>query len=381
MTLHQLEYIIAIDRHRNFAKAAAELGITQPTLSSLLQKLENELDVRIFERSNKHVRPTAIGQKILLQAAKTVTEADRIAELVAEEKGMVAGTLDLSVGPTVAPYILPRFIKTYTRMFPDVRLSIAEMKAEAMLDAVHTGRLDAGIASGGRSHDGILEIPLYTEPFWVYIAESCWRKLPVFRPENLEHEQMWVMKESQCLRDSAFSFCKARGKHRDAGTHRGRKRRVHHNSRNAPAPAHRQAARKRTSHRGRLQVAATHIDLHTRRFRERAPAQQHRGDARFDRPEKFLRRAHTQIRHTAVTSSRRRFGRTVRRSAAARGGPEGQAPGTGNHRLPVAVLLTTQMLTSYSSHIGKATSDSVKTSEVGVIMAATTRMTTTACFR
>ena len=62
-----------------------------------------------------------------------------------------------------------------------------------------------------RSHDGILEIPLYTEPFWVYIAESCWRKLPVFRPENLEHEQMWVMKESQCLRDSAFSFCKARG--------------------------------------------------------------------------------------------------------------------------------------------------------------------------
>lgn len=211
MTLHQLEYIIAIDRHRNFAKAAAELGITQPTLSSLLQKLENELDVRIFERSNKHVRPTAIGRKILLQAAKTVTEADRIAELVAEEKGMVTGTLDLSVGPTVAPYILPRFIKTYTRMFPDVRLSIAEMKAEAMLDAVHTGRLDAGIASGGRSHDGILEIPLYTEPFWVYIAESCWRKLPVFRPENLEHEQMWVMKESQCLRDSAFSFCKARG--------------------------------------------------------------------------------------------------------------------------------------------------------------------------
>ena len=173
MTLHQLEYIIAIDRHRNFAKAAAELGITQPTLSSLLQKLENELDVRIFERSNKHVRPTAIGQKILLQAAKTVTEADRIAELVAEEKGMVAGTLDLSVGPTVAPYILPRFIKTYTRMFPDVRLSIAEMKAEAMLDAVHTGRLDAGIASGGRSHDGILEIPLYTEPFWKAAGASC----------------------------------------------------------------------------------------------------------------------------------------------------------------------------------------------------------------
>ena len=86
MTLQQLKYIIAIDIHRNFARAAAELGITQPTLSSLLQKLENELDVRIFERSNKNVTPTAIGNKILQQAKKAVNETERIAELVREEK-------------------------------------------------------------------------------------------------------------------------------------------------------------------------------------------------------------------------------------------------------------------------------------------------------
>lgn len=211
MTLQQLKYIIAIDRHRSFARAADELGVTQPTLSSLLQKLENELDVRIFDRSNKSVCPTAIGLKILRQAETAVNEAGRINEIVAEEKGSVAGTLRISVGPTIAPYILPKFIKTYTKKFPQVGLSIDELKSDAMADALYRGQLDAGIAISGNARDGILEIPLYTEPFWVYIAENCWRKLPVFRPDNLEHEQMWIMKESQCLRDSAFSFCKARG--------------------------------------------------------------------------------------------------------------------------------------------------------------------------
>lgn len=211
MTLQQLKYIIAIDRHRSFARAADELGVTQPTLSSLLQKLENELDVRIFDRSNKSVCPTAIGLKILRQAETAVNEAGRINEIVAEEKGSVAGTLRISVGPTIAPYILPKFIKTYTKKFPQVGLSIDELKSDAMTDALYRGQLDAGIAISGNARDGILEIPLYTEPFWVYIAENCWRKLPVFRPDNLEHEQMWIMKESQCLRDSAFSFCKARG--------------------------------------------------------------------------------------------------------------------------------------------------------------------------
>lgn len=210
MTLQQLRYIIAIDRHRNFARAADSLGISQPTLSSLLQKLETELGVRLFDRCNRNVSPTAIGEKLLRQAERTVKEAERFVELVSEEKGMVSGSLNLSVGPTIAPYLLPRFIKAYTAMYGQVVLSIAEMKAESMLDALWGGRVDVGIAISGNERDGIWEIPLYVEPFWVYIAESCWRKLPVFRPENLEHEQMWVMKESQCLRDSAFSFCKAR---------------------------------------------------------------------------------------------------------------------------------------------------------------------------
>lgn len=212
MTLQQLKYIVAIDRYRNFAKAADACGISQPTLSAMLVKLEEELDVRIFERSNKSVTPTIAGEKIIRQAERAIAEAERIAELVSEDKGDVAGELNLSVGPTIAPYVLPKFIRHYIEAYPQVKLSIREMKADVMLSELQLGHLDAGIAISGNSRQGILEVPLYTEKFMVYLAEDCWRKLPVFKPENLEHEKMWIMKEAQCLRDSAFSFCKARTK-------------------------------------------------------------------------------------------------------------------------------------------------------------------------
>ena len=214
MTLQQLKYIVAIDRYRNFAKAADACGISQPTLSAMLVKLEEELDVRIFERNNKNVQPTANGEQIIRQAERTLTEAERITWIVSEEKGKVAGELSLSVGPTIAPYILPKFIKHYVEDFPQVTLSVKELKADAMLSELQLGHLDAGIAISGNAQQDILEIPLYTERFMVYLSENCWRKLPVFHPKNLEHEKMWVMKEAQCLRDSAFSFCKAKTKGR-----------------------------------------------------------------------------------------------------------------------------------------------------------------------
>ena len=214
MTLQQLKYIVAIDRYRNFAKAAESCGISQPTLSAMLVKLEEELDVRIFERSNKSVAPTTNGEKIIRQAERAIVEAERITWLVNEEKGSVSGELSLSVGPTIAPYILPKFIKHYVEDYPAVKLSVKEMKADTMLNELLLGHLDAGMAISGNTRQGVLEIPLYTEKFMVYLAENCWRKLPVFKPENLEHEKMWVMKEAQCLRDSAFSFCKARTKGR-----------------------------------------------------------------------------------------------------------------------------------------------------------------------
>ena len=212
MTLQQLKYIVAIDKFRNFAKAADACEISQPTLSAMLAKLEDELDVRIFERNNKNVKPTVVGEKLLAQAKKVVMEAGRIEEIAAEEKNSLTGKLTLSIGTTIAPYILPQFIKKYTEAYPGVELVIREMKTPNMLAAVQNSNVDAAIAIAGNSQQGLFEIPLYTEKFFVYLSENCWRKLPVFKPENLEHEQMWIMKDAQCLRESAFSFCKARSK-------------------------------------------------------------------------------------------------------------------------------------------------------------------------
>lgn len=212
MNLQQLRYVVAVNRFRNFAKAAESCNVSQPTLSAMLQKLEEELDIRIFERSNKSVMPTTAGEEIIRQAETALLEIDRIGEIVLEGKGQIGGKFALSVGPTIAPYILPKFIKKYRESFPSVELSIQELKVNFMLDALLRGELDAGIAISENAREGILEIPLYTEKFLVYLAESCWRKLPVFKPDNLEHENMWIMKDAQCLRDSAFSFCKSRQK-------------------------------------------------------------------------------------------------------------------------------------------------------------------------
>lgn len=210
MTLQQFRYIIAIDRYRSFAQAALELDITQPTLSALLAKLENELGVRIFKRTNKTVQPTTIGEKIIRQAEKVLSEADKLTELVAEEKGMVNGSLSIAIGPTIAPYILPQFIKHYTNTYTGAKLTVNEMKADAMIKELQHAKIDVGIAISGNAIPGIKEIQLYTEPFWVYVSKDCLNRLPKFNPSNLEHEKMWIMKESQCMRDSAFSFCKAR---------------------------------------------------------------------------------------------------------------------------------------------------------------------------
>ena len=212
MNLQQLKYIVAVNRFRNFARAAEASNVTQPTLSAMIVKLEEELDLRIFERNNRSVTPTTAGEKIIRQAEKALLEVERIRAIVLEDKELIGGSFNLSVGPTIAPYILSKFIKHYREHYPSVALSIQELKANHMLDALLSGELDAGIAISGNERAGVFEIPLYTERFYVYLSESCWRKLPVFKPEHLEHESMWIMKDAQCLRESAFSFCKARTK-------------------------------------------------------------------------------------------------------------------------------------------------------------------------
>lgn len=210
MTLQQLQYIIAVYRFRSFAQAADHCGVAQPTLSKMVAKLEEELDVRIFDRTSRSVEPTSTGEKIVKQAMKTVQEAARITEIVDDIRGGLSGDMRIVVGPSIAPYILPGFIRVYGAGFPDVRLSVEEMRPDGMFEALKKGAADIAVATSGYRSGEIFEIPLYEEQFWVYLSKECRHRMPEFTPEQLSHESMWVMKEAQCLRESAFSFCKAR---------------------------------------------------------------------------------------------------------------------------------------------------------------------------
>lgn len=194
MTLQQLKYVVAVNRYRNYARAAEACSVTQPTLSAMLMKLETELDVRIFERTRKSVVPTAAGEKIIKLAEKTLTDADRIHGVIDEERGVVAGELKLSIGPTIAPYIMPDFISAYTHEYPDVQLMVKDMKVSSLINALLDGSIDAGIGLSGHTRKGIKEIPLYVEPIEVYTVKR----------NDVRNDFLWVMKEALSLRENTY---------------------------------------------------------------------------------------------------------------------------------------------------------------------------------
>ena len=196
MTLQQLKYVVAVNRYRNYARAAEACSVTQPTLSAMLMKLETELDVRIFERTRKSVVPTAAGEKIIKLAEKTLSDADNIHNVIDEEKGVAAGVLKLSIGPTIAPYILPDFITTYTQEYPNVQLVVKDMKVSSVINALLDGSIDAGIGLSGHTRKGIREIPLYTEPIEVYTVTR--------NEKNARNDFLWVMKEALSLRENSY---------------------------------------------------------------------------------------------------------------------------------------------------------------------------------
>jgi LysR family hydrogen peroxide-inducible transcriptional activator len=172
MTITQLEYTLAVARFGNFTLAAEKSFVTQPTLSMQVQKLEEELGVRIFNRNAKPIKATPIGEKILEQAKTIVEETHRVADIVAIEKGVIAGAFNLGILPTVMPTLLPIFLNTFIKKYPKVDLKIEEHTTENMERLLVEGKLDAGIAATPLNHDKINERPLYYEPFVGYVPPS-----------------------------------------------------------------------------------------------------------------------------------------------------------------------------------------------------------------
>lgn len=208
MTLQQLEYILAVNQFRHFAKAAEYCRVTQPTLSAMIQKLEEELDTRIFDRNQQPVCPTPVGILIIEQAQKILVQANRIKNIIEEEKHSLTGTFKLGILPTVAPYLLPRFFPQLMKKYPDLDIRVIEMKTNDIKKALQTGEIDAGIVASLAGMEELQQTPLFYEQFFVYVSrKDILFNSEVIRTSDLNGEQLWLLDEGHCFRDQLMRFC------------------------------------------------------------------------------------------------------------------------------------------------------------------------------
>lgn len=210
MTLIQLRYIVAVDTYRHFATAADHCFVTQPTLSMQISKLERELGILIFDRSKHPVEPTEIGKQILQQAKIVLTEADRIEEMVKTSKGQIAGEFRLGIIPTVLPSLLPRFLRKITSEYPDIHLKIEELQTEQILDMLSKNQLDAGILATPLERSGIVERPIYYEPFMAYIPKGHRLENEAFvLHSELKLRDILLLKSGHCFRNNIINLCQS----------------------------------------------------------------------------------------------------------------------------------------------------------------------------
>ncbi|PWK17268.1 LysR substrate-binding domain-containing protein [Xanthomarina spongicola] len=210
MTITQLYYVLAVAENQNFTKAAEKCFVTQPTLSMQIQKLEDELDVLIFDRSKKPIELTEVGKKIVNQAKNIVNESYRIQDIVDQQKGFIGGEFKLGIIPTIMPTLLPMFLKAFVKKYPKIKLKIEELTTEEIISRLNEGHLDAAIAATPLESENIKERVLYFEPFVGYIPEH--HRLhgkKKINTSDLDIDDMLLLEDGHCFRDGVINLCKA----------------------------------------------------------------------------------------------------------------------------------------------------------------------------
>ena len=183
MTLQQMEYIVAVDKYRHFARAAESCGVTQSTLSSLVQKLEIELDITIFDRSSHPVKPTAVGEEIISRAKQLLFNAAQVKELVATRKGESVGKVSLGITSTVAPYLLPKMLKYLFVNHPDIELHVEEARVAALVSQLERGEIDIALLATPLNNSELLEIPVIKNVLWrTCLRMNLFIMLMIYRP-------------------------------------------------------------------------------------------------------------------------------------------------------------------------------------------------------
>lgn len=211
MTFVQLEYVVAVDVCRHFAMAASRCFVTQPTLSMQIQKLEEELGVKIFDRSKQPVVPTEAGMEIIEQARKILAEKNVIREIVENKKGVLTGELRIGIIPTLAPYLLPLFVQGFAKRYPHVKLIVQEMMTEYVISRLREGRIDVGIVVTPLQEKGIKEHVLFYEELLAYVSKknAAYKKTYVLAAD-IDPEKLWLMEEGHCFRSQIVNLCELR---------------------------------------------------------------------------------------------------------------------------------------------------------------------------
>jgi len=208
MNLQQLEYVLAVDRHRHFVRAGGACNVTQPTLSMMIQKLEEELDIKIFDRSKQPVVPTPTGEIIIEQARKVLLEVARLHDLLRQQKSLLSGELRVGIIPTLAPYLVHRFINRFLEKYPGVHLSVSEHVTASILKRLKKNQLDVGILVSPLNDPSIRETPLFYEPLLVYSCHTYEKHYLL--PEDIEPEELLLLEEGHCLRSQIMNLCELR---------------------------------------------------------------------------------------------------------------------------------------------------------------------------
>jgi LysR family transcriptional regulator, hydrogen peroxide-inducible genes activator len=212
-SINQLEYAIAVDTHRHFARAAKACFVTQPTLSAQLAKFEDEIGVVIFDRSAQPIIPTDEGEAVLAQARIVVAEFRKIQAIATGATNDVVGELVIGVIPTIAPYLLPLFLEGMSKAHPKLKLDIREMTTAQIVEALGREAIDVGILA--IPVDGITyaTLSLYSEPFYLYVHRNHeLAKLKSVSPTDIDGRDMWLLEEGHCLRGQILQACKLKGR-------------------------------------------------------------------------------------------------------------------------------------------------------------------------
>lgn len=208
LSLIQLEYIVAVDTYRHFATAAEKCFVTQPTLSMQIKKLEEDLDVIVFDRSKQPVIPTLAGKKIIDQARIVLNESQRLPIIAQESKDEINGHIHIGIIPTISPYLLPRFAGNFRRKYPKVILNIEELVTEHVIEKLRNGTIDVGIIVTPLDENGIFETPLYYEEMMIYSSVNHpYTKKAVVNVNQIKPDDIWLLNDGHCFRHQVVNLC------------------------------------------------------------------------------------------------------------------------------------------------------------------------------